>query len=142
MPRIVANIEPYNGDTLTFTLCEGCRRIFYPPRDRCLEYDCKGPVEQRTIPRNARLLAIDRPSVRGRFIPTFELLKDGKVLVVDAFASELKPGMELESIMRRLDDEGKSGLIIYGPVYRPIFRTKALIKEAEAQARTAKVLAT
>jgi hydroxymethylglutaryl-CoA synthase len=142
MPRIVANIEPYNGNTLTFTLCNGCHRVFYPARDRCLEYDCKGPVEQRTIPRNARLLSIDKPTVREQFVPTFDLMKAGKVLIVDAFASELAPGMELESVMRRLDDEGKAGLIIYGPVYRPIFRTKALIKESEAKAATAKVLAT
>jgi len=142
IPRIIAKIEPYNGNTLTFTLCNGCHRVFYPARDRCLEYDCKGPVEQRTIPRNARLLSIDKPTVRKQFVPTFELLKAGKVLIVDAFASELIPGMELESVMRRLDDEGKSGLIIYGPVYRPLFRTKALIKEAEAKTNAAKVLAT
>jgi len=140
MPRIVANIEPYNGNTLTFTLCNCCHRVFYPARDRCLEFDCKGPVEQRTIPRNARLLSIDKPTVREQFVPTFEILKEGKVLIVDAFASELVPGMELESVMRRLDDEGRSGLIIYGPVYRPIFRTKALIKEAEEHAATAKAI--
>jgi hydroxymethylglutaryl-CoA synthase len=132
MPRIIAEIEPYNGDTLTFTLCNGCHRVFYPARDRCLEYDCQGPVEQRTVPRNARLLSIEKLSVRKRFIPHFELLKEGKVLIVDAAARELSPGMELESVIRRLDDEGKSGLIIYGPVYRPAFRTKALLKEAEA----------
>jgi hydroxymethylglutaryl-CoA synthase len=141
MPRIVGKIEPYNGKTLTFTLCNGCNRVFYPARDRCLEYDCKGPVEQRTIPLNARLLSIDKRTVRGQFIPTFDLLKAGKVLIVDTLASDLKPGMELESVMRRLDDEGRSGLIIYGPVYRPVFRTKALIKEAEAKAAAAKVLA-
>jgi uncharacterized OB-fold protein len=140
MPRIVAQIEPYNGDTLTFTLCNGCHRVFYPARDRCLEYDCQGPVEQRTIPRNARILSIDQPSVRERFIPTFELLKHGKVLIVDASASELTPGMELESVIRRLDDEGRAGLIIYGPVYRPIFRTKALLKESEAKATAARLL--
>ena len=132
MPRIVAQIEPYNGQTLTFTLCNGCHRVFYPARDRCLEFDCKGPVEQRTIPRNARVLSIDPPRVREKFIPTFELMKEGKALIVDAAASELAPGMELESVIRRLDDEGRSGLIIYGPVYRPLFRTKALLKEAEA----------
>ena len=133
MPRIVAEIEPYNGDTLTFTLCNGCHRVFYPARDRCLEFDCQGPVEQRTIPRNARLLSIDKPSVRERFIPHFELFKEGKVLIVDVAARELSPGMELESVIRRLDDEGRAGLIIYGPVYRPAFRTKALLKEAETQ---------
>jgi hydroxymethylglutaryl-CoA synthase len=139
LPRIVAEVEPFNGDTLTFTLCNGCHRVFYPARDRCLEYDCQGPVEQRTIPRNARLLSVDKPSVREQFIPHFELLKQGKVLIVDTAVRDLTPGMELESVIRRLDDEGRSGLIIYGPVYRPAFRTKAILKEAEPAA--ARVLA-
>jgi len=141
IPRIIAEIEPYNGETLTFTLCNGCRRVFYPARDRCLEYDCKGPVEQRTIPRNARLLSVDRPSVRGRFVSNFELLKLGKVLVVDALASELVPGMELESVTRRLGNEGRSGLILYGPAYRPVFRTKVLLKEAKPQKTAPQVFA-
>ncbi len=47
--------------------------------------------------------------------------------------SDLVPGMELESMIRRIDDEGRSGLIIYGPTYRPAFRTKALLKQAEAK---------
>jgi hydroxymethylglutaryl-CoA synthase len=140
IPRIIAEIEPYNGNTLTFTLCDGCRRVFYPARDRCLEFDCQGPVEQRTLPRNARLLSVDKPSVREQFIPTFDLLKAGKVLIVDGVASEMIPGMELESVIRRLDDEGRSGLIIYGPVYRPVFRTKAMLKEHELT--RARVLAT
>ena len=141
IPRIVAEIEPYNGQTLTYTLCNGCHRVFYPARDRCLEFDCKGPVEQRTIPRIGRLLSVDRPSVRERFIPTFELLKEGKVLIVDAAASELVPGMELESVIRRLDDEGRAGLIIYGPVYRPAFMSIALLRETETTPAAAKVLA-
>jgi len=61
----------------------------------------------------------------------FDILKAGKVLVVDASSNQVQPGMELESLIRRIDNEGKSGLIIYGPVYRPIFRTKALLKRAE-----------
>ena len=141
LPRIIAEVEPYDGKTITYTLCNGCGRVFYPARDRCLEFDCKGPVEQHTMPLNARLLSIDKPTVRERFESNFELLKQGKVLVVDAMASELSPGMELETVIRRLDDEGKSGLIIYGPVCRPVFRTKALLKEAEAKAAPARVIA-
>jgi hydroxymethylglutaryl-CoA synthase len=141
LPRIVAEVEPYNGKTLTYTLCNGCGRVFYPARDRCLEFDCKGPVEQHTMPLNARILSIDKPTMRERLVSNFELLKQGKVLIVDATSSELSPGMELEMVIRRLDDEGKSGLIIYGPVYRPVFRTKALLKEAEARATATKVLA-
>jgi uncharacterized OB-fold protein len=38
--------------------------------------------------------------------------------------SDLKLGMPLEAVTRRLDYEGKNGLIIYGPAYRPAFRDK------------------
>jgi uncharacterized OB-fold protein len=131
-PRIVAEIEPYNGKNLTFTLCDGCQRVFYPSRDRCLEYDCKGQVEQRTLPVNARLLTAKKLTLRDRLTTNFDILKQGKVLIVDANLNELTPGTELESLIRRIDDEGKNGLIIYGPTYRPAFRTKPLLKPAEA----------
>jgi len=130
-PRIVGEIEPYNGKMVTFTLCNGCERVFYPARDRCLEFDCKGPVEQHTIPKNARLLSAKKLTLRHRLISNYDLLKQGKVLIVDAKIDELKPGTELESMIRRIDDEGKSGLILYGPVYRPAFRSKLLRKDAE-----------
>jgi uncharacterized OB-fold protein len=133
VPRIIAEIEPYNGKTLTFTLCNGCQRVFYPARDRCLEFDCNGPVEQRTLPVNARVLSVTKPTVRGRLTSNFNVLKEGKVLIVDESPNQVQPGMELESLIRRLDDEGKSGLIIYGPVYRPVFRTKQLLQRAESE---------
>jgi hydroxymethylglutaryl-CoA synthase len=132
-PRIIAKIEPYNGHTITYTLCNGCQRIFYPARDRCLEFDCKGPVEQRQLPVNARLLSTKKLTMRDRLTSNFDVLKQGKVLMVDSNMGELAPGMELELLIRRIDDEGKSGLIIYGPAYRPAFRTKALLKQAEAK---------
>ena len=136
-PRIVGEIEPYDGITMTFTLCNGCERVFYPARDRCLEFDCNGPVEQHTLPMNARLLSFKKLTLRDRLTSNFQVLKEGKVLIVDGKLADLTPGMELESVIRRLDDEGKSGLIIYGPTYRPTFRSKALLKRAE----TAQVLA-
>ena len=131
-PRIVGEIEPYNGKMLTFTLCNGCERIFYPARDRCLEFDCGGQVEQRTIPINARLLSAKRLTLRDRLVSNFDLMKQGRVLIVDATMDELKPGTELEGMIRRIDTEGKSGLILYGPTYRPSFRSKARAKEAES----------
>jgi hypothetical protein len=54
------------------------------------------------------------------------------VLIVDATMPELTPGKELEALIRRIDDEGRNGLIIYGPTYRPAFRTKPLLTQAEA----------
>ena len=131
-PRIVGEIEPYNGQMVTFTLCNGCERVFYPARDRCLEFDCKGPVEQHTIPKNARLLSARKLTLRDRLISNYDVLKKGRLLIVDAKIDELKPGTELESVIRRIDDEGKSGLILYGPVYRPAFRAKLLRRDKVA----------
>jgi len=42
--------------------------------------------------------------------------------LVDSGIKDLAPGIELEPVIRRLDYEGKDGLIIYGPCYRPLFR--------------------
>jgi uncharacterized OB-fold protein len=130
-PRIVAEVEPLDGEMMRFTLCNGCQRVFYPARDRCLEFDCAGPVEQHALPWSARLLSVKRLTLRDRLTSNFELLKEGKVLIVDSLLPELTPGMELEGLIRKIDNEGKQGLIIYGPTYRPAFRTKALIEKAE-----------
>ncbi|MGA3297159.1 MAG: hypothetical protein ABSD41_06880 [Candidatus Bathyarchaeia archaeon] len=132
IPRIVGEIEPYNGKMLTFTLCNGCERVFYPSRDRCLEFDCQGPVEQHTIPMNARLLSARRLTLKDRLLSNFDLQKQGKVLIVDSTIDQLKPGTELESMIRRIGHEGRSGLILYGPVYRPAFRSKITQKQAKA----------
>jgi hypothetical protein len=131
-PRIVGEIEPYNGKMVTFTLCNGCERVFYPARDRCLEFDCSGPIEQHTIPVNARLLSAKKLTLRDRLVSNFELMKKGRVLIVDATIDELRPGTELECMIRRIDSEGRSGLILYGPAYRPSFRSKARAKVTES----------
>jgi len=132
-PRIIGEIEPYNGKEITYTLCHGCHRVFYPSREKCLEFDCKGPVEQRKLPVNARLVTVKQPTLKDRLTSNYEVLNQGKVPIVDALFSELIPGMELELLIRRLDNEGRSGLIIYGPTYRPAFRTKPqLVKAQEA----------
>lgn len=78
------------------------------------------------------MLSVRKLTLRDRLISNFDVLKQGNVLIVDTALSEVSPGTELEALIRKIDNEGKSGLIIYGPVYRPAFRTKPLLKEAEA----------
>ena len=57
------------------------------------------------------------------FAITEESLSKGKALIVDSASSDVVNGTKLELVIRKLDDEGKNGLIIYGPAYRPAFRT-------------------
>lgn len=122
-PRIVGEVAALDDRHITATLCHGCQRVFYPARDRCLEWDCKGPLEQRQVPVLAKLLSFKKLPLRGRLTSNFELISKGKVLIVDSAPSEISNGATLEVVIRKLDDEGKNGLIIYGPAYRPAFRT-------------------
>src|SRR5437773_6728305 len=72
---------------------------------------------------------------KKRFTSNFELLGQDKVLFVDAKLQDLKPGAKLEGVVRRLDYEGKDGLIMYGVAYRPLFR-EALAQVARPKAMT------
>ncbi len=130
-PRLIGECEPLTRETIPVTLCTGCERIFYPARSRCLEFDCNGPVEQRSLPRLAKLVEFKRLPLRRRLTSNYELYTDGKVLLVDSRLNDLEVGMTLEPVIRRIDDEGKEGLILYGPCYRPLFR-KAMMAMAVA----------
>ncbi len=122
IPRFVGEVEPVNGDGFSVSLCEGCNRIYYPARESCLESDCPGPMIKKSYPRLARLRSVSKLPFKKRWTSNYELLREDRVLLVDAEAQELKPGMRLEGVIRRLDYEGKDGLILYGIAYRPVFR--------------------
>jgi len=67
-------------------------------------------------------VSFKRLPLKKIFTSNYDILKQGRVILVDSGIKDLAPGVELESVMRRLDYEGKDGLIIYGPCYRPLFR--------------------
>ncbi|HZY93545.1 MAG TPA: hydroxymethylglutaryl-CoA synthase [Candidatus Bathyarchaeia archaeon] len=122
IPRIIGEIEPVNGKGFSVSLCHGCNRIYYPARETCLDSECAGPMEARRYPLIARLKSVAKLPLKRRFTSNFELLEQNKVLLVDARISDLKLGIKLEGVIRRLDYEGKDGLIMYGIAYRPVFK--------------------
>ncbi len=122
IPRLVGEIEPIGETYFSLSLCKGCNRIYYPARDSCLESDCEGPMISRQYPRIAKLRSVSKLPLKKRFTSNFELLEQDRVLLVDSELEGLKPGILLEGVIRRLDYEGKEGLILYGIAYRPLFR--------------------
>jgi uncharacterized OB-fold protein len=120
--RLVGDIEPIGSEEMEILLCDGCKRVYYPARSRCLSYDCKGTIEKRLLPKHARLKSFRQLSLRERWITNYDVIKSGQAVLVDCAMNDLKLGTPLEAVIRRLDYEGKSGLIIYGPAYRPAFR--------------------
>ncbi len=89
----------------------------------------------RGYPLMAKLKSVAKLPLKKRLTSTDELLGQNKVLLVDAKLSDLKPGTKLEGVIRRLDYEGKDGLIMYGVAYRPIFQ-EAVAVVAKPRAMT------
>jgi hydroxymethylglutaryl-CoA synthase len=122
IPRFVGEIEPIGQDSFSLSLCQGCNRIYYPARTECLESECSGPMVASEYPKSGKLKSVFKLPLKKRFTSNFELLEQKRVLFVDAEPQELKPGVRLEGVIRKLDYEGKDGLILYGIAYRPVFR--------------------
>jgi hypothetical protein len=72
---------------------------------------------------SAKLVSFKKLPIQRRLTSNFEIISKGRALIVDAAPSDVVAGTALEVVIRKLDDEGKNGLIIYGPAYRPAFRT-------------------
>jgi hypothetical protein len=70
-------------------------------------------MEKKRFPKFAKLKNVSKLPFKKRWTSNFELLENNKVLFVDADVSDLKPGLRLEGVIRRLDYEGKDGLILY-----------------------------
>jgi uncharacterized OB-fold protein len=131
--RIVGEIEPIGTEGLDVLLCDGCKRVYYPARSRCLSYDCEGQTRKARFPKFAKLTSYHRLSLRDRLTMNYDILNSGQCLLVDCTMEELSPGMRLEVTLRRLDYEGKDGLIIYGPAYRPLFRQEILHQNGQSK---------
>jgi hypothetical protein len=80
-------------------------------------------LEQRQVPLLAKLVSFKKLPLQRRLASNFEIISRGKALIVDVAPGEVVNGIPLEVVIRKLDDEGRDGLIIYGPAYRPAFRT-------------------
>src|SRR5438128_11665745 len=79
-------------------------------------------MEVKRYPLIARLKSVSKLSLKKRFTSNFELLDQNKVLFVDAKLQDLKPAVKLEGVLRRLDYEGKDGIMMYEIAYRPILQ--------------------
>lgn len=122
-PRIIGKVEPLTDSVIQLQICEGCRRIYYPPRDKCLEWECEGPLVIHELPTKARLVEYLKVPLRGRLLSKYDIIKKGYVFLVDCNQDDLREGLELEAVIRRMSIEGRDGLIHYGVCYRPIFKT-------------------
>jgi len=121
--KMIGRSEPLTDDSYEISLCPECERIYFPSRESCMEWSHNNKLVRKSIPKVARLVEFRKLSNEESLEQSMYdvYIRDWGILV-DCNETDLKEGMKIESVPRRLDYEGKNGLIIYGPAYRPIFR--------------------
>lgn len=115
---------------LAATRCKSCGRIVYPPSIVCRLCGSRNVEQLELIDEKARLLtwtviynAMEgfedrRPVILG----IVETVRTGVRImapITDVTLEELKPGLLLEPVLRRIREEGGAGLIYYGVAFRP-----------------------
>ncbi len=107
--------------------CKTCGRIHYPPMPAC-PYCGSRDLERVTLPSEGVLesysvvYAVPEGS-RHKAPVLLGLVRLGRVRVVaeitDADPSELRTGMEVEAVLRRIRSDREAGIIRYGVMFRP-----------------------
>jgi uncharacterized OB-fold protein len=109
-------------------VCENCGSKLFPPRDVCPE--CSRPASTPyTFCGRGEIYSYSTiyqaPAGYEEFVPyTVALVKleEGPVVtaqLTDIDLDEVKIGMRVEMVTRRMVEEGEDGLIVYGYKFRP-----------------------
>jgi uncharacterized protein len=115
-------------------VCENCGSKLFPPRDVCPE--CSRPASTPyTFCGRGEIYSYSTiyqaPAGYEEFVPyTVALVKleEGPVVtaqLTDIDIDEVKIGMPVEMVTRRMVEEGEDGLIVYGYKFRPALAASA-----------------
>ncbi|MCS7107472.1 MAG: Zn-ribbon domain-containing OB-fold protein [Acidilobaceae archaeon] len=106
--------------------CKSCGEVYYPKIFSC---PCGGEAEEVELPKVGRLIsysvvyAVDEES-RDRSPVIVGLIDLGVTRlvgeIVDVTPEEVKSGMHVEAVFRRIGEAGERGVIVYGLKFRPV----------------------
>ena len=119
--------------SLVGEVCTGCGNKIFPPRDICPE--CQAPAKTPfTFSGRGEVYSFSNvyhpPEGFGEFAPyTVALVKleEGPLVaaqLTDVDGEKVEIGMPVEMVTRRLRDDGKRGIIVYGYKFRPTLKAK------------------
>jgi len=118
---------------LKATKCEKCSRVNYPPSKICRFCGSDKTIEIYLDKEKAKLITWTviynppygfenkKPLIIG-IVETLETKTKLLVSITDLLPEELKEGLELEPVLRRVNEDGEHGLIHYGIKYRPVLK--------------------
>jgi len=107
--------------------CEGCKEVFFPPRDVCPE--CKGTALNKfKLSGKGKILTYTVIHVAPEgfekevpYVIAIVELDEGPKLttpIVDCEPEDVKTGLKVESIFRKITEDGSKGAIYYGTKFR------------------------
>jgi uncharacterized OB-fold protein len=121
---------------LVATKCKKCGVTLYPPASICRHCGSREVEQVELINEKARLLTwtviysvmegfeARRPLIIG-ILETVENRARILAPLTDVLPSELKPGMLMEPVIRRIREEGETGLVYYGIAFRPVLSSES-----------------
>jgi uncharacterized protein len=115
--------------------CDHCGVKLFPPRDVCLE--CEAPAQELyTFTGLGEVFSYttiyDAPAGFEQYAPyTVALVKleEGPLLtaqLTDVDGQDIRIGMPVEMVTRKLRADGEEGMIVYGYKFRPLCSTQVL----------------
>jgi len=113
--------------------CKGCGKSFIPYRYVC-PYCGSRNIERTAMPRTGKVVTYSILYVFPKgfkkqapyAVALVELDNGARVVsqLTDCNFDEIKIGMRVEAVFRRITEDGKDGIIKYGYKFRPIFQNK------------------
>jgi len=110
--------------------CPGCRKYFYPERNICPVCKKTVKIEEVTFSGKGKVFTytVVRVPPQGfkiyspYIVAIIELEEGAKITgqVVDCSPDEIKIGMPVESVFRKIRSENDSGIVLYGTKFRPV----------------------
>ncbi|MEM3736881.1 MAG: hydroxymethylglutaryl-CoA synthase [Candidatus Bathyarchaeia archaeon] len=124
--RVIGEIQPLEGKKIKIQICHGCKRVYFPAKDLCIDEKCPGfndtaILETKMYPSRAILKSFKK---RCR-VKTYKIYAESKAIITDTYPPYLVEGVELEAIVRKIDEEGDEGQVRYGIVYRAVMGAPA-----------------
>jgi uncharacterized OB-fold protein len=111
--------------------CKKCSHVIYPPRGRC-DRCGNEDLAQYKLPERGKLLtfSVVRSPPRGfeklaPYLLGIVELEDGTKVtsqITDAGLKEISIGMPVETVFRKISEDGDAGIIQYALKFRPVFR--------------------
>lgn len=131
IPRFWRELE--SRYRLKATKCNKCSRVNYPPSKICRYCGSTETVDTYLNSEKAVLITWTviyatpygfeerKPLIIG-IVETIESKVKILTQVTDITPEELREGLVLEPVLRRINEDGEHGLIHYGLVYRPVLK--------------------